>query len=349
MKKKIMSIVNDPIEEMIFAKQEIAYGEAVGIVAAQSLGEPGTQMTMRTFHYAGVAEQVPTGLPRLIELVDAKKKPKKEMMTIYLTSEYSKNEKKAQEVASELEATCLGDVAKIQEDFEKNRIILKVKPELLEVYSLSFDNILSILKKERFKLKTKKNKIAIEQSIENRKHPFRELKKLATKLNGILLKGVAGIKKAFVSKDENDEYFIRTVGSNLLGVLKNPKIDKKRVYTNNVVEILSVYGIEAARQALVKELKQVMDMQNLNVDVRHIMLLADAMTSDGVLKSVGRHGLSGQKAGVLARAAFEETVRHLVEAAVSGQSDYLIGVTENIIVGQTMPVGTGVIKLKMKR
>ena len=93
---------------------------------------------------------------------------------------------------------------------------------------------------------------------------------------------------------------------------------------------------------------QVLEMQNLNVDKRHCMLLADAMTMGGDINSIGRHGLSGEKAGVLARAAFEETVKHLINAAVRGEDDKLIGVTENIIVGQTVPVGTGLVKLKMK-
>ena len=78
------------------------------------------------------------------------------------------------------------------------------------------------------------------------------------------------------------------------------------------------------------------------------MLLADAMTMDGGINSIGRHGLSGEKAGVLARAAFEETVKHLINAAVHGEDDKLIGVTENIIIGQTVPVGTGLVKLKLK-
>jgi DNA-directed RNA polymerase subunit A" len=96
------------------------------------------------------------------------------------------------------------------------------------------------------------------------------------------------------------------------------------------------------------ELKQVLEMQNLAVDKRHCMLLADAMTMNGEINSIGRHGLSGEKAGVLARAAFEETIKHLINAAVRGDDDKLIGVTENIIVGQTVPIGTGLVKLKLK-
>jgi DNA-directed RNA polymerase subunit A" len=78
------------------------------------------------------------------------------------------------------------------------------------------------------------------------------------------------------------------------------------------------------------------------------MLLADAMTANGYLTSIGRHGLAGQKAGVLARAAYEETIKHLVNATIKGEEDRLLGITENIIIGQTVPVGTGKVKLKIK-
>ncbi|VVC71773.1 DNA-directed RNA polymerase subunit A'' [uncultured archaeon] len=90
-------------------------------------------------------------------------------------------------------------------------------------------------------------------------------------------------------------------------------------------------------------------MQKLDVDRRHLNVLADAMCMEGVIKSVGRHGLSGEKASILARAAFEETIKHLINAAIKGEEDKLVGVTENIIVGQYIPVGTGIVKLSMQR
>ena len=90
-------------------------------------------------------------------------------------------------------------------------------------------------------------------------------------------------------------------------------------------------------------------MQRLDVDIRHIMLLADAMCMDGIVKPVGRHGLSGEKASILARAAFEETIKHLINASIKGEEDKLVGVTENIIIGQPIPMGTGTVRLSMKR
>jgi DNA-directed RNA polymerase subunit A" len=130
--------------------------------------------------------------------------------------------------------------------------------------------------------------------------------------------------------------------------MEHPAVDPKRIYTNNIKEIERVFGIEAARNAIIKEIKDVMEMQKLYVDIRHIMLVSDAMCYSGAVKSIGRHGLSGQKVGVLGRAAFEETIKHLIQASAFSEEDKLIGVTENIIVGQTVPIGTGKIKLAIK-
>ncbi|MFN3909934.1 MAG: DNA-directed RNA polymerase subunit A'' [Candidatus Anstonellaceae archaeon] len=326
---------------------KIAVGEAVGIVAAQSIGEPGTQMTMRTFHYAGVAEQVPTGLPRLIELVDVRKTPKKPIIDIYLKEPYNKDEKKAKKIASIVNEVLLGQVGVIKENFEEKKVIVHLNEKKLQELKIDLDQI-------RKKVKEALSSVSIE--VENRansihikgsKITLKSLRKIALRLEQLTIAGVNGINRAIVIY-ENDEYFIRASGSNILGLKEYPEIDFYRVYTNDIKEIEKVFGIEAARNALVQELKQVLDSQRLEVNERHIMLLADAMTANGYLTSIGRHGLAGQKTGVLARAAYEETVKHLVNATVKGEEDKLVGVTENIIVGQIVSVGTGRVKLKMR-
>ncbi|MCX8198347.1 MAG: DNA-directed RNA polymerase subunit A'' [Candidatus Micrarchaeota archaeon] len=330
---------------MVSKKTQIDVGEAVGIVAAQSIGEPGTQMTMRTFHYAGVAEQVPTGLPRLIELVDARKEPKKPIMDIYLKGEAAESYEKAKEVAKAIECTTLDKVAYVEEDFDEKKILITLEKSEMDAEGVSESDIQKRIKGlSGLHVEIKEGTITAKPSSTS----LRNIRRMTNKLRQLHLKGVERISRTIVVKGKDGKYFIRTSGSNLAGVLKNPHVDGSRVYTNDVQEICRVFGVEAARNALVREIKQVLDMQNLNVDIRHCMLLADSMTMDGAIKSIGRHGLSGEKAGVLARAAFEETVKHLINAAVRGEEDRLIGVTENIIVGQTVPVGTGLVKLKMK-
>ena len=171
---------------------------------------------------------------------------------------------------------------------------------------------------------------------------------MTNKLRGLHLKGIKGISRVVILKGNEGEYFVRTGGTNLEEVMKWKGVNASRCYTNNIKEIEKVLGLEAARNAIVREAKQVLDMQKLDVDVRHLMLLADAMCMDGDVKPVGRHGLSGDKASILARAAFEETLKHLIAAAVKADEDKLVGVTENVIIGQIVPIGTGVVKLTMK-
>lgn len=336
--------------------------EAVGVIAAQSIGEPGTQMTMRTFHYAGVAEHVPTGLPRLIEIVDAKKEPKKPVIDIYLKSTH-RSEAEAEKIMKELSSVFVRDVAKVEDDLAEKTITVTYNEKDgkalgvtfsalkkgLELYSANLrisgdDKIVISPKKER-KKKTSAN--ASEQNNESLEFTVKNVRKLANKIKGTIVKGIMGIERAVVIKGDG-EYFIRAAGSNIIGAMSYPAVDSKRIYTNNIKEMERVFGIEAARNCIIKEIKDVLDMQKLYVDIRHIMLVADAMCYSGQIKSIGRHGLSGEKVGVLGRAAFEETIKHLINASAFSEDENLIGVTENIIVGQTVPVGTGKIKLMLK-
>jgi len=334
-------------------KSAIAPFEAVGVIAAQSIGEPGTQMTMRTFHYAGVAEHVPTGLPRLIEIVDAKKEPKKAIIDVYLKKEFAKSETEAVKVARELGTVFISDVADVEDDLQNLTVEVTYLEREGKQLGVTFTALRKVLEEHSSKMKVEENLITLypkkskpKEGEKEKEITARYVRKLANKIKDAIVKGVKGIHRAVVVKGDG-EYFVRAAGFNIVGAAEHPAADVKRIYTNNIKEIERVLGIEAARNAILKEIKDVMDMQKLFVDSRHIMLIADAVTFCGKVKSIGRHGLSGEKVGVLGRAAFEETVKHLVNAAAFAEDERLIGVTENIIVGQTVPVGTGKIKLMM--
>lgn len=169
---------------------------------------------------------------------------------------------------------------------------------------------------------------------------------MLSKIPALHIKGVPEIKRVLVT-EEHGEWVIRTDGSNLAKVLEISGVDTSRTTTNNIHEIAKTLGIEAARNALIKEAANVLEEQGLDVDVRHVMLVADMMTATGEVQQIGRHGISGKKASVLAVAAFEITVPNIVEAAIKGESDPLEGVTENVIVGQSIPIGTGLVELYM--
>jgi DNA-directed RNA polymerase subunit A" len=329
-----------------YTKALIEPGEAAGTVAAQSVGEPGTQMTLRTFHYAGVRElNVTLGLPRLIEIVDARRIPSTPTMTVFLDDDHKGSLEKAKEVVTRIERIAVENVAKsIEYDMVNASFIVEVDEEIAQDKQLDAEFIAkSIVKLKIGKVEIEGNGIIItpEATAQDK------IKRLRERILTLRLKGIKSIKRVLIQK-ENEEYILHTDGSNLSEVLKIKGIDPNRVYTNNVSEIAEVLGIEAARAAIIKEAFQVLDQQGLDVDMRHVILIADLMTSTGRIRQIGRHGVSGEKSSVLARAAFEVTVKHLLDAAAHGEEDPLEGVTENVIVGQPIPLGTGIVELFMR-
>jgi DNA-directed RNA polymerase subunit A" len=316
--------------------------EAVGVVAAQSIGEPGTQMTMRTFHYAGVAEiNVTLGLPRLIEIVDARKIPSTPTMTIKLNQDYAHDRDLAREVAWAIESTSLLHLGSVATDLAEMNVIIELNPGALEQRKITAEEVSARLKEETgLEVDQKENLLVMAPE----EPSYRELLQLVEKIKKISLKGVEGIRRVVIRK-EGDEYILYTEGSSLKKVMQFDGVDPTRIKTNNINEIGEVLGIEAARNAIINEATDTLREQGLSVDVRHIMLVADIMTVDGEVKQIGRHGVSGEKASVLARAAFEVTVNHILDAAIRGDVDDLRGVTENVIVGQPIQLGTGDVTL----
>ncbi|MCE5215379.1 MAG: DNA-directed RNA polymerase subunit A'' [Methanobacterium sp.] len=345
--KELESLI-DEIKKA-YERAGVENGEAVGTVAAQSVGEPGTQMTMRTFHYAGVAElNVTLGLPRLIEIVDARKKISTPTMAIYFEEGYGNDEEFVRKIANQIGKIVLNDILK---DFHVNyaemNMSVEIDEEKVEDKRLELDVILAKIEKAFKRVEINNNLLSFEPTISESKHAIRELRLLADKVRDLQISGVKNIGKVVISKEEL-EWVIHTEGSNLGAVLKMEGVDKTRTTTNDIHEIEKVLGIEAARNAIIHEAQSTMEEQGLTVDVRHIMLVADMMTSDGSVKSIGRHGISGEKASVLARASFEETGKHLLRASIRGEIDHLTGIIENIIIGQPIPLGTGSVGVIMK-
>lgn len=329
-----------------YERATVEDGEAVGTVAAQSVGEPGTQMTMRTFHYAGVAElNVTLGLPRLIEIVDARKKISTPTMAIYFEEDYKSDEEFVRRIANQIGKSSMNDIlSSFNVNYADMNIVVGLDLEKIEDKRLDLDDIMKRIEKAFKKVQIDNNILSFEPPAPS----IRELRLLADKVRDLQISGVKSIGKVVISK-EGPEWVIHTEGSNLGSVLKMEGIDKVRTTTNDIHEIEKVLGIEAARNSIILEAQNTMEEQGLTVDVRHIMLVADMMTADGSVKSIGRHGISGEKASVLARASFEETGKHLLRASIRGEIDHLTGIIENIIIGQPIPLGTGSVGVIMKR
>ncbi len=323
--------------------------DPVGTVSAQSIGEPGTQMTMNTFHYAGVAEMdVTQGLPRLIELVDARKTPDTPIMTVYLEDEYAENREKAHEVVWNIEATKILALGDISTNVADMIVSINLNEDTLEERMITPDEVASIIE-DSLGVQTTQQGTVIEFGPDQ--PSYRKLLQLVEELREIVFKGIEEITRVVIrreSLDDGEEFVLYTEGSAFADALEIEGVDASRTTCNNIHEIYRTLGVEAARESIIEETMDTLEEQGLDdVNVRHLMLVADIMTNRGTIESIGRHGISGSKESVLARAAFEVTVNHLLDAAIHGEIDDLNGVIENVIVGKPIKLGTGDVNLRM--
>lgn len=337
-----------------YKRSLVVPGEPVGTVAAQSIGEPGTQMTLRTFHYAGVSEfSVTQGLPRLIEIVDARRNPSTPIMRIFLDEKHRFDKDKALFVHSQIEQIKFDTISsEIEIDLTEYTINISLIDELLEDKNIAIDDIKKKLKKYSKKgdvdFDEEYNMIIINPNTED----LQKLQKIKEKISKTLIQGVRGIKRGMIHRQYTDlcpegEYSIQTEGTNLGEILtKIEGIDATRTVSNHLHEIEKFLGIEAAREIIIREAVSVLEDQSLDVNIRHLNCMADLMCVSGEIQQIGRHGISGTKSSVLARAAFEVTIKQLINASISGEEEKLLGIPENVIVGQLVPViGTGSIDL----
>jgi DNA-directed RNA polymerase subunit A" len=301
-----------------------------------------THNTLRTFHYAGVEEfSVTQGLPRLIEIVDARRFPSTPMMTVFLEKPYNESEKNAIKVHNRIEQIRIEQITHdVDLDFVNWNIIINVIPEICESKGIDIELIPEILKRYKKKgtIKREGNSIIIDPGIED----LQSLQKLREKILKKVVKGIRGVKRGLLTpSDDNKEWLIKTEGTNLQSVVQIEGVDTTRSVSNHIHEIEKLYGIEAARNMIIKEAQKVLEQQGLDVDLRHLLILSDLMCVGGVIQSIGRHGISGSKSSVFARAAFEVTVNQLLDAGLYGEEEKLLGIPENVIIGQVSPIGTG--------
>jgi DNA-directed RNA polymerase subunit A" len=353
--EKLGQIVSEAVK--LYLKSQVEPGEPVGVVAAQSVGEPGTQMTLRTFHYAGVREyNVTLGLPRLIEIVDARKSPSTPSMTVWLDDKHRFAREQAYEVAKRILQVSVKDVLDNIE-IGDGYLSFYLDSEEMEKHGIGLDQVVNAVRGSLGKTRSEKATVEREDdysfTIINEEMTRSTGYRLKDKVMSVVLKGIRGVTKVYLerakleqpSDGHDEEWYIITEGSDLAKVLGVEGVDAARTTTNNIYEIYQVLGIEAARNSIIDEIMRTLHEQGLEVDVRHVSLLADWMTESGQIKPVTRAGISVGKTSVLAKAAFEVTVSHLLAAAESAETDTLEGVTESVIVGNYIPMGTGMIDL----
>ena len=329
---------------MMHKKRKVSPGEAIGIVTAQSFGEPSTQMVLNVFHFAGVQEmQVTLGLPRLIEIFDARKSPSTPMMEIYLEPDYN-NEKQARIIAEKIKEVKLKDLAsEIRVNFSDKRIEIELDKGAVKRIHSPTSKIEEVLNEKGFNNKLKGNSLVLNLPNED----FKELYKIKEKLKETIISGIKDVKQILVVKRDKN-YVILTAGSNLAEVIEIKGISKEKTISNDIHEVAKVFGIEAARETIIREVKKVIESQGLDIDKRHLKLVSDAMVSSGEVKGVTRMGIISQKSSILARASFETPIKQFVNASIKSSKDELASVIENIILNQPVPVGTGLPGLLVK-
>ncbi|KAG8714811.1 DNA-directed RNA polymerase II subunit rpb1 [Ceratobasidium sp. 423] len=383
-------------------------GEMCGTLAAQSIGEPATQMTLNTFHYAGVSSKnVTLGVPRLKEIINVATNIKTPSLTVYLQPEYAADKHMAKTVQTELAHTTLRTITATTEiiyDPDPTNTIIDEDRDFVETFFAipdeSVERTLSQqspwvlrIQLDRAKVLDKKLDMAyIADRIEQAFYPDMKVipsddnaEKLILRcrpivmqdkdeeafenteedifirqiehnmLDSVTLRGVKGIRRVFMVEHDKPhidaagelqprsmkEWVLETDGVNLKNVLSVDGIDFRRTYSNKCPEVFEVLGIEAARAAILKELRNVIEFDGSYVNYRHLALLCDLMTNRGTLMAITRHGINRADTGALMRCSFEETVEILMEAAAVGEKDDCYGVAENVLFGQMAPMGTG--------
>ena len=402
-------------------KQAIVHpGEMVGIIAAQSVGEPTTQLTLNTFHNTGVASKsnVTRGVPRIEEILRLTKNPKNPSLTIALKEIDQLEQDRASKYANMIEYTRLNDIvtgvqiyydpddlnSTIKEDhhmlsqyyqyqqmitnatgvsiekkdkssIEKWIIRMEFDADLMLEKNITMDDIhFAIVKsfsdrvsciysdynedKLIFRIRifqsspssTKKTKGADPLDISDDIQMLKNIQDML--LKKIVLRGVDGITKVIPRKLQNvllkeegkyvpkDVWILDTTGSNLLEILGLGYIDYKRTYSNDIYEVFTVLGIEAARQVILNELTEVMEFAGVYIGYHHISVLADRMTYAKDMVAVYRSGILKDDIGVIAKSSYEVHTEMLLNGAKHGLLDRMTGVSANVMVGQQFLGGT---------
>lgn len=358
-----------------YLRAKVEPGTAVGAIGAHSIGEPGTQMTLKTFHFAGVASMnVTLGVPRIKEIINAAKVISTPIINTVLVND--EDEVAARVVKGRIEKTLLRDVAFFVEDVYKNDMAyLSIKIDLKTIeklqLELTLDNIrqavanapklkilnneVSVYGRDRINVlvttrESKSESLARTASSDYKfsdtnNSLFFRMQHLKRMLPDVVIKGLSNISRAVINIKDDSKKELLVEGYGLKDVMSTDGIVGTKTYTNHVLEIYEVLGIEAARASIIGEIDYTMSKHGMSVDPRHIQLLGDVMTYKGEVLGITRFGLSKMRDSVLQLASFEKTTDHLFDAAFFMKNDKIEGVSECIILGQTMSIGTGAFKL----
>ncbi|KAL3091836.1 hypothetical protein niasHS_004661 [Heterodera schachtii] len=335
-------------------------GTAVGAIAATSIGEPSTQMTLKTFHFAGVASMnITQGVPRIKEIINAVRSISTPIITVALADE--RDEKLARRVKARIEKTTLGDISDyVEQVFLPDDLFVLIKLNTRRIRAIqlevTMDTIMDAICAAKLpvprilcnQIRSVGKSMLLVRPVESSKCSMTMyMHYLKYHLPSVVVKGLPGVQRCVINADEKrgDTYELFVEGTNFKEVLGLTEINGPRTKFNNALVIAEVLGIEAARGSIISEILTTMGEHGIELDRRHVQLLADLQTYRGQVLGITRDGLVKMKESVLLLASFERTIDHLYEAAFFGQQDRISGVSECIIIGTPMGIGTGMFKL----
>jgi DNA-directed RNA polymerase II subunit RPB1 len=403
---------------LMYKRSIVTPGEVVGLVAAQSIGEVSTQMTLNTFHFAGVASKsnVTRGVPRIDEILSISSEPKNPSLTVYLKPEDETNKETAYSTMYRLEHTKLSDIVSdceiyfdpdamntlieadnvlmqqfyefeqliqscadiVEEDKEQSKWVMRISFDAEQMLQRnitmddvnfaingSYQNEVSCVYSDYnadnlvFRIRMK-NMISSSKGVKKIKinpldqqdqiHMLRGFQEKL--LNSVVLRGIQDINKVILRKVKNnvvesagsykrqDIWVLDTIGTNMLDVLGLDYIDASRTFSNDIIEVYNVLGIEAARQTIYNEIVDAIEFDDAYVNHHHFSILCDRMAFSHKLISIFRHGINNDNIGPIAKASFEETPEMFMKAAKHGELDTMRGVSANVMCGQEGFYGT---------
>ncbi|CAI8603101.1 unnamed protein product [Vicia faba] len=341
--------------------KKIEAGTPIGAIGAHSIGEPGTQMTLKTFHFAGVASMnVTLGVPRIIEIINGAPNIKTPIITAIL--ERDDNANIAKVVKGRIEKTNLGQVAKSIQVVYTSRsaaILISLDMKIIEDAHLNIDantvkqSILQSglkLKSENIKVLDMK-KLQVDPRVASRSEILFQLNNLKNLLPLVVVKGVKTVERAVleIKKEKKPEtYNLLVEGKGLKEVMGIEGVNGHRTVSNHIIEMMNILGIEAARYCIIEQIQYTMKSHGMSIDVRHIMLLADMMTVRGQVLGMTRHGIQKMGRSSLMLASFESSTDYLFDAALRGKGDPIDGVSDCIIMGKPIHIGTGMIEVQQR-
>lgn len=374
--RQLHTVLNSALDK--YDRAQIQPGEAVGAIGAQSISEPGTQMTLKTFHFAGVASMnVTLGVPRLKEIINASNLISTPIIEARLVQSDSMTS--ARIVKAKIEKTTLGEV--VQYIKEVNRpmtsyIAIKLDSATIQNLHLNITAatvkqailtgpsatarpaILRMLKDRNITVSERGHKLKVyppdvkdsSKGIPSHQKIYFVIQALKAALPQVIVQGIPSVSRAVINEEMDSEsgkknYYLLVEGYGLQEVMGCPGVLGDRTKSNHIAELQKVLGIEAARSVIASEIKYIMQAYGITVDRRHLTLLSDVMTFKGEVLGITRFGVAKMKESVLMLASFEKTTDHLFDAAVHSREDSIVGVSECIIMGVPIPIGTGLFKL----